>query len=576
MQDYNMELKTVKDYIDVIPRCPECNLIPSLRLKYNDKKDVPSVIYKCERGHDKTMLLEKYMKEFNKYSLTNEKCEKCGKSQKEIKEDLFYDNSNDKFICYQCQQNKIKINYKKFDFICKLHLNPYSFYCNKCEKNICSICKLEHKYHDLIDLSEFTYLGKDEIKLKIDNIKSTIKNLEKVRQEIVKLLDKLKKSTEIEMYFINNLLSFYEYSESHYDLNYNIKQNLKNFINSFKLNKIDNYELVIKEGNKYISFLQEANNFQYNCFNNIHKTINNSNSILYLSVLKDGRLAAAENNVLNIYKKNSFYPQLSIREHNQGIPSFTQLNDGRIITCSDDNSMKLIELKENEGYELQQTLKIENSARKIIEIKENLLVSVSCGKEMKVWKKDDKNRNLVYVKDVPFQNDFSCCNIIKLNDNEFATSSVKDKCIKFWNSNNFDNFKIINNIETHWCLKTMCLIDEDILCVAGINSMGLNFIRISSHNLIKNENESIDEPKSINCINSFPNGLLLCSLKDSNNNNTLVKYQCDDNLNLEKIAKKEQAHSKDIFSCDGLSNGMIVSGGEDATIKIWSYFDYFK
>ena len=211
MQDYNMELKTVKDYIDDIPRCLECNLIPSLRLKYNDKKDVPSVIYKCERGHDKTMLLEKYMKEFNKYSLTNEKCEKCGKSQKEIKEDLFYDNSNDKFICYQCQQNKIKINYKKFDFICKLHLNPYSFYCNKCEKNICSICKLEHKYHDLIDLSEFTYLGKDEIKLKIDNIKSTIKNLEKVRQEIVKLLDKLKKSTEIEMYFINNLLSFYEY-----------------------------------------------------------------------------------------------------------------------------------------------------------------------------------------------------------------------------------------------------------------------------------------------------------------------------------------------------------------------------
>ena len=506
MEECNMEIKTVKDYIDSIPRCPECNLIPSLKLKYNDKKDVPSVIYKCERGHEGTMLLEKYINDFNKNSLTNEKCEKCGKSQKEKNEDLFYDNSKDKFICYQCQQknkelasypctdssdvsnlpnekvskaapeisvnNKININYKKYDFTCKSHLNTYSFYCNKCKKNICTICKLEHKYHDLIDLSKFTYLDKDKIKLKVNNIKSIIENLEIVKQEIVILFDKLKKSTEIEMNFINILLSFYEYSESYYDLNYNIKQNLKNFINSFKLNKIDVYELITKEGNKYISLLQDANNFQYNCFKNIHKTINTSNSILYLSVLKDGRLAVAENNLLKIYKKISFYPQLLIKEHIQGIPSFTQINDGRIITCSDDNSMKLIELKENKEYELQQILKLENSARKIIEIKEDLFVSISCGKEMKVWKKDDNNRNLVYVTDIPFQNNISCCNIIRLNDNEFVTTSVKDKCIKFWNSNNFDNFKIINNIETHWCLKTMCLIDEDILCVAGIKSMG--------------------------------------------------------------------------------------------------------
>jgi len=570
-----MELKTVNDYIDNIPRCLKCNLIPSLKLKYNDKKD-PSVIYKCERGHEEDILLEKYMNEFNKNSLTNEKCEKCGKSQKEMNEDLFYDNLDDKFICYQCQKNKTNINYKKYDYTCKLHLNSYSFYCNECKKNICMNCKFEHKYHDLIDLSQFTYADKDKLKLKVNNIKSTIENLEKIKQKIGQLFDKLKKSTEIEMKFINILLSFYEYSESNYDLNYNIKQNLNNFINSFKLNKIDNYEIITKEGNKFISLLKEANNFQYNCFSNIHKTINNSNSILYLSVLKDGRLAAAENNALKIYKNNSFDPQLSINEHSQGIPSFTQINDGRIITCSDDNSMKLIELKENREYKVHQILKLENSARKIIEIKENLLVSVSCGKEMKVWKKDDNSRNLVYVKDVPFQDNFSCCNIIRLNDNEFATSSVKDKCIKFWNSNNFDNFKIINNIETHWCLKTMCLINEDILCVAGLNSTGLHFIRISSHNLIKNENKNIGEPKSITCINSFSNGLILCALKDNNNNNTLVKYQCDDNLNLEKISEKEQAHSKEIFSCVGLNNGMIVSGGEDATIKIWSYFDYFK
>ena len=40
------------------------------------------------------------------------------------------------------------------------------------------------------------------------------------------------------------------------------------------------------------------------------------------------------------------------------------------------------------------------------------------------------------------------CNILRLNENEFVTSSCGDKYIKFWNSNNYSNIATINNIES--------------------------------------------------------------------------------------------------------------------------------
>ena len=143
-----MELKTVNDYIDNIPRCLKCNLIPSLKLKYNDKKD-PSVIYKCERGHEEDILLEKYMNEFNKNSLTNEKCEKCGKSQKEMnaeKSKLQISERGLEHLCTMCYENPIQVNLSPCGHRCL---------CSECYKrekeNLekCPICNKEIKDIDL-------------------------------------------------------------------------------------------------------------------------------------------------------------------------------------------------------------------------------------------------------------------------------------------------------------------------------------------------------------------------------------------------------------------------------------------
>ena len=150
---------------------------------------------------------------------------------------------------------------------------------------------------------------------------------------------------------------------------------------------------------------------------------------------------------MNIYKKDTYDLQLSIKEHSSWINSFTELHDRRIITCSGDKTMKIIKLIGEDKYQIEQTLQSHtNIVDKIIEIKENILISISRDKTMKIWKLNEVN-NFECIKTINFQNSESNCNILRLNKNEFVTSSYYDKCIKFWNSNDYSNISTINNIE---------------------------------------------------------------------------------------------------------------------------------
>lgn len=56
--------------LDSIPRCPECNLIASIKLSYKGGK--PNIIYYCENKHEGNMSLEDYLKKANTHSLIKE------------------------------------------------------------------------------------------------------------------------------------------------------------------------------------------------------------------------------------------------------------------------------------------------------------------------------------------------------------------------------------------------------------------------------------------------------------------------------------------------------------------------
>ena len=87
--------------------------------------------YECENKHKGNISLKEYMNNFNKFSLSKEKCKDCENNQKKY---LFYCSKCNKFICYSCLRDHpfgdkhIIINFQKYDSLCKIHSNLYCFY----------------------------------------------------------------------------------------------------------------------------------------------------------------------------------------------------------------------------------------------------------------------------------------------------------------------------------------------------------------------------------------------------------------------------------------------------------------
>ena len=281
------EAAPVIDKLDDIPRCPNCNLICSLKLNYKEGNSM--IDYECENKHKGNIPLKEYMNIFNKFSLAKEKCKDCEKNQKEVKGDLFYCSKCNKFICNLCLSNHPNgnkhniIDFKRYDSLCKIHSNLYCFYCIKCKQNLCIYCKSQHKSHDLIDLSELNYSeeSKNKLEEEIKNIEIKIKNLDIIKENIINEINKLKELSELEMKFIKILLYTYQYEEIQNNINYNIIQNLKDFEQIFKANKIEIYERLYEEGKKYIDLIQNLQNIKSNSFkNNLKnnfKTLKNHN-----------------------------------------------------------------------------------------------------------------------------------------------------------------------------------------------------------------------------------------------------------------------------------------------------------
>ena len=299
-------------------------------------------------------------------------------------------------------------------------------------------------------------------------------------------------------------------------------------------------------------------NCKSNLLINNYKIIQNyTSSIYYLSKLNDGRLVSCSaDGELRIFKKDNIHQlQLTIKLHSHSIYSFIQLNNEKIITCSYE-AMIIIKLIGEENYQIEQVLKeYYDTFIKVIEIKENELISISYNGKMKIWILNNEYK-FECITTIIFQIYESWSNILKLNEKEFVTLSCDEKCIKFYNSNNYFNFLIINNLEMN--IECVCLLNNDLFCVGGT---GFYLIKISTHQFIKHIHGLI----KINYIFKCLNELILCSIIDKNKKYSLIKYKYEKE-NLIKI--DEILYDKKILSCIEMNDGTIICGGVDNIIQL--------
>ena len=549
--------------LENITPCPECNLISILDLYYKNGKS--SIDYFCENNHKGSLSLEEYIQKYKNFSLTKEKCSECNKNQNELNDIYSFCSKCNKFLCHSCAINHSNntqhdyTNIRRYDALCKLHSNYFCFFCNTCKKNLCMFCRNEHNSHDIIDLINFkNSFNLKQLEEKIKSVEKKLADLELIKNRVIKEVDKIKNSSELEIKYFNILLNTFKYEEMQNNMNYNIIQNMKNFDEAFNILDKINIDKINKKFEKFFSSLESLN------FQKYIKTINlyPGGGIFCLCLLKDGRMLACRGcGTINVLKKDTYELLSTNFLHRYMVHYCTQLNNGNIITCSNDSTMKIIKISDDNRVITLQTLTDHSQhVCKAIEIKNNIIISISSDKTMKIWTLNSNN-NYFCKHNINTRSSFS--NILKLNENEFVTHSrysLNNKCLQFWNSNNYSNISTINDIESND--KSLCKLNDDILFVGGTNSKGCYLIKISKHQIVK----YIEDPNNVNFIFKLFNNYFVSSIT-KNKINSLVMYKYDkQNLYKKKVKEKAICY----YSFFALNEEMFALGECDV-IEIWRY-----
>ena len=225
------------------------------------------------------------------------------------------------------------------------------------------------------------------------------------------------------------------------------------------------------------------NNFNINLKNQICKINFHKKSVLCLTILNDGRLVSGsgDNNII-IYNKNTYQPDIIIREHNNYIRCIIELSSGELVSCSDDKTIKIFQIKGN-NYQILQTINNhKDEVNKIIEIKNKYLVSCSNDESVIFYLK----HNSKYEQNFKITTNNRCYSITQTKDNEICY-------LEFYLSNNnsniffynFDERKIkssISNISSSGVLAPFNIITNDLLIIGGKSQISI--ININQYKLI--------------------------------------------------------------------------------------------
>ena len=246
--------------------------------------------------------------------------------------------------------------------------------------------KLKIKLNPNSKFIELEYLGKYE-----SDIKKELKNI-----DIKKYLNELEDDK-----FFNDIQSDFLFYESNNNINNNINNNssvLSNIlIDIVEKNQtfIINEEIENQEKNflKYSNLLILMN--EYYCYSNENKIVINN----------------------NIKKENNENKFELIIEYDDIINYLEQINPNKIMACSFDNSILIINLDYNKKlYYIEQNLKGHRSIiNKIIKTKENKICSCSFDGTLKIWK-ENLNYKYEFEKDLIFMKNVAFYSILEIDD----------------------------------------------------------------------------------------------------------------------------------------------------------------
>ena len=456
---------------------------------------------------------------------------------------------------------------------------------NKLKENINNLEELykqiEKSINKLKIIKEEINKNKEELKLKIQTIFTKIRNVlnekedkllldidnecnnkyikESIIKENIKLPNKIKKSIDkakmIEKEWNENNLSslindcIIIENDINEINNINDKSNINIKIEfNIKEEQINNLIDTIKNFG-HITAIDDNDKIENK--NPIYTLTNHTDFVLCLCVLNDGRLVSGSSDKsIIIYNKNTYQPDLIIKEHKESVYCIIQLSTGELVSCSQDYTIKIYNIK-GLKYEVIQTLNNHtNTVYKIIELQNKVLTSCSFDESIIFYKRENKE----FKKDYQIETNGPCYSIIQTKDNEICYSERNNKAICFYDILEREIKKRIPNInKCNGYAERFIMIREDLLLIPGENQ--LSIINTNEYKLTR----IIDVPNT-----NYIYGVCLLNknmLLTGDKSKIIRQWKIDgDNLTL--ISKKEKAHDKDINVLLNMGNGLIASGSD--------------
>ena len=593
---------TIRRKVDEAFRCSQCPLIPFLNLEINNKEILISE--KCENNHYNKLNLRDFIEKNRKNNLNEVKCCKCQKFQKTEKVPFSYCRLCNLFFCNECtinhswQHNLITSN--ELDSMCYNHVEKFIYFCEKCNKNLCSKCYREHNKnfpeHEIILLGK-KFLSEIELsKIKNKLIKEEsliIYNKEKVEKKIEELnniineikinYEYYKEVIENKIIIIKKLLSIYNNGIRQQNLNFEIIQNIRNTLNfnfNIDFTLTDN---LIK--NNFVNLnISNQNNFSINgiCMEEKKIEINNDFSLSLYNEIENMRQSVLNceigvnteeyiNYNLNNNKKNEFKINLKkkrsksfsnnlqcIQEIKENV--FAEKKEGK-FEINNFGSINFFSQRKMDNYSVQKInnesfiLKSNKCFKDYFIVNNNILIEGNS--KNFIFKEENCFYEIKGIRNYMFKN-------LKEEFNKYFELLSSEKKSNFENliSNiNYFNIlgtkkKIIENINEEQLTTNNTLIDNKLL------KSQLYFIEINNQlsifgNDVKNNIKEkifniLDIENKVNCIEIINiNKYKILSIINFNIeilNSKIKDLTIDSNINYEIIGEEQSTNKKNINS----------------------------
>ena len=292
------------------------------------------------------------------------------------------------------------------------------------------------------------------------------------------------------------------------------------------------------------------------------KTINQHNDeVRNLIKPNDNRIITCSNDTtLKVFEifEDLRYRGFTIKKHSSSVTYIDLINPNKIVSCSTDRTIKFISINES-LYKCE--FMIEKAHKdiivKVISLSFNRIASCSNDKSIKIWKS-----NYPYS-DTPISvlngHDDIVSSIIQLVNTEYLLSGSHDNTLRIWSLISYQCVSIISDVYTE-SANSLLQFDDNRVIVGGMERFEVVDIKKGSK-MIK---MGYDGLREVNAFMKWKNDIVLMGCRYG-----FIGIFCINKGN--QFYVRDTEHKKSITSLLRKDENSFYSTSEDGSIKIWIY-----